>query len=102
MNIRSTFLAAAGLLSIAAPAAVHADPWDNGYGGYYDQGRHEGDHWRDDNGWRDREWRENSRRRRDHWGSGYGWGYRPRCWIENRGHYTWDGEYVYRQVRICR
>jgi hypothetical protein len=37
-------LAVAGVLSIAAPAAVHADPWDNGYSS---QGSREGE-WRGD------------------------------------------------------
>src|SRR5258707_14353073 len=52
MNVKSTLLAAASVLSIAAPAAVHADPYDNGY---YDQGRQgNGAEWRGRDHWRDR------------------------------------------------
>ena len=103
MNIKSTLLAAAGVLSIVAPAAaVHADPYD---GGYYGQGwQGDGDGWRDRGDWRDRDqWRDDGRWRREYaWRRYHGYGYGRRCWIENRGHYAWDGDYVYRRVRICR
>jgi hypothetical protein len=101
MNVKSTLLAAAGALSVAAPAAVHADPYDNSY---YDRGWHgNGGEWRGRDRWRDDgRWRRERLHQYYGYGSGYGHGYGSRCWIEDRGHYSWSGEYVYRRVRICR
>lgn len=101
MNLRSTVLIGATLLSLAAPLAAQADP---------EWGRGDHDGWREHDGWHDHEgrgheWREHEWREHEGWehrGYGYGWGYAPRCIIENRGYYTWYGEYVYRSVRVCR
>lgn len=90
MNVKSIVLAAATVLSLAAPVAAMAEPWD------HDRGYHEG--WRDRDDWRRHEWREHER-----WEHrGYGWGYAPRCWIENRGYYNWYGQYIYRPIQVCR
>ncbi|MDR3507225.1 MAG: hypothetical protein P4L64_04925 [Caulobacteraceae bacterium] len=93
MSIKSTVLAGAALLALAVPAAAMADPyWDRDGDG----GRHE---WREHQ-WREHEWREHEAW--EHRGEGWRWGYAPHCFIENRGYYTWYGEYEYRPVRVCR
>ena len=96
MSVKSIVLAGATLLSLAAPAAAFAQPYwdhDRGYhdGGDYDRGR-------DRDEWRRREWREHQA-----WEHrGYGYGYAPRCVVENRGYYAWNGRYVSRPVEVCR
>jgi hypothetical protein len=85
MILKSIVLAGVTALTLATPAAALAQPyWD------HDRGYHD----RDD--WRRHEWRE--REAWEHRGYGYG----PRCFIERRGYRNWYGEYVSRQVRVCR
>jgi hypothetical protein len=86
MRLKSLSFAAAGLLSIALPAAASADP----YWVHDDWRRHE---------WREHEWREHEWRDHHPWADG-GYG-PPRCFVEDRGYYDWYGRYVYRPVRIC-
>ena len=88
MNLKSIVLAGVTALSLAAPAAALADPWD------HDRGYHDSWRDRDDRGrhaWREREAWEHR---------GYGWG--RRCFVENRGYYSWYGQYVSRPVEVCR
>jgi hypothetical protein len=82
MRLKSLALAAATVVSLAAPAAALAQP----YGGYHDH----------------REWREHRRYWRDHDRYAHRRYWRgPRCRTEMRGHYNWRGDYVHRPVRIC-
>lgn len=91
MKLKSIILAAGAMLTLAAPAAAFADA----YWGH-DRGYHDG--WRgDDDAWRRHEWREHE-----------AWEHRarfdydaPRCVIENRGYYAWDGDWVNRPGRVC-
>jgi len=87
MRLKSFCLAGAALISLAAPAAALADPWDHD-----DWRRHE---------WREQEWREHELREHARWEDGpRGW-YGPRCVVEDRGWYDGWGRYVYRPVRVC-
>jgi hypothetical protein len=93
MTLKTIVLAGVTALTLAAPAVALADPdWGR------DRGYHDHDGWRDRDGWRRHEWREHEAR--EH--RGYTWGYAPRCFVENRGYYTWYGDYVSRPVRVCR
>jgi len=110
MNIKTLLIAGMTALSFTAPIMAHADPDDwrgdrgyrehDGWRGEHDgwQGEHEGsrgDGWRG-NGWRDRDgWRAG-------WVAPWRWGYERRCWVENRGFYEPDGDYVVRAIRVCR
>lgn len=86
MSLKSIVLAGVTAMSLAAPAVAFAQPyWDQ------DRGYHNDD-------WRRHQWRE--RERWEH--RGYSYGYGPRCFIEDRGYYAWNGRYVSRPVRVCR
>jgi hypothetical protein len=82
MTMKSTLLAALGVLSIAAPAAVQAQPADGSYydrpdGAYYDNGYYPDD--------------------------GYSYRhYRRGCFIGRRGEYGLFGRYRQRLTLICR
>lgn len=84
MRLKSICLAGATLLAVALPAAASADPyWDH-------------------DGWRAHEWREHQWREHEAWERrGWDWRDAPRCFVEDRGHYDWYGNYVYQPVRVC-
>jgi|GEM_PF-1806525 len=115
MELKTVILAAAASISLAAPALALADPegWRGGdapdqgyrgqYRGYGDQGgRDWHDQQRDEHrgDWRDHEYWEHH----GGWwgGDGWRWAYPRRCWVEYRGYYEPDGDYVSRPVRLCR
>jgi hypothetical protein len=94
VRLKPACLAAAALLSLAAPAVALADP-------HWEHGGPDHDEWRRQ-AWREHEWREHGRREPASWSyGGRGWGPPPRCFIESRGAYAWDGGYAYRPVRVC-
>jgi hypothetical protein len=101
MRLKSVCLAAAALLSLAAPATALADPeWgrdaSRGPGWDHDGWRPHEHHehaWRDEHAWREHEpWARPAA-----WG-GYGG---PRCVVEDHGFYDWYGRYVPRPVQVC-
>ena len=89
MRLNTVCLAGAALLSLAAPAAALADPWD------HDGWRREA--WREHE-WREHQWREHERWEHRRWDARW---YGPRCVVEDRGFYDGWGRWVYRPVRIC-
>lgn len=88
MTLKTMIMAGATLVSLAAPAAVMAQPYGYGYDnrGYYDR-----------DAWRRNEYRAYERFDRRHEWRDY-----RRCFTEDRGYYAWNGRYVYRPVEVCR
>lgn len=112
MKRKTVCLAGAALVAIAAPAAALADPYWGGHDGWRAEAPNHQE-WREHQ-WRDHEWREHrawDHETRDHetwdheaWERRAAWGWDappPRCVVETRGHYDWDGNYVYQPVRVC-
>ncbi len=103
MTFKSIVLAAATVVSLAAPAAAKADPYWGHEGGYREGWRDGED--RREHEWREHEWREHGQWQRHEWRGHEAWehgGYGGRCFVERRGYYNWYGQYVSRPVRVCR
>lgn len=108
MNAKIVLVAAMTALSLAAPVLAHADSddWRGDRGAY--SGHYDGERGRDWQGARN-DWRGGERRddgygwnRRDYGARAYRWGHERRCWVENRGYYEPDGDYISRPIRVCR
>ena len=108
MNTKILLVAAMAALSLAAPVIAHADSddWRGDHGDYAN--RRDGDGGRDWRGYRN-DWRGGDRRgegrgwnRREYGFRNYRWGHERRCWVENRGYYEPDGDYISRPIRVCR
>ena len=112
MDAKTFLLTGLTALSLAAPMASRADPegWGGGDRGYRSE-RGDGGAWRandrgDGRGQNREGWRGDGDRRdyarRQGWGSPYRWGYQRRCWVEERGYYEPDGDYISNPIRVCR